>query len=72
MKSVNFDDIVNKNNENYINKNVFVPQHVRNTIIIGQTGCSKTNLLFNILTLNPLFQKILILQKNLKLKIIFF
>ena len=35
MKFINFDDIVNKNNENYINKNVFVPQHVSNTIIIG-------------------------------------
>ena len=45
MKLINFDDIVNKNNENYINKNVFVPQHVSNTIIIGQTGWSKTNLL---------------------------
>ena len=55
MKFINFDDIVNKNNENYINKNVFFPQHVCNTIIIGQTGCSKTNLLFNILTLNPVF-----------------
>ena len=72
MKFINFDDIINKNNENYINKNVFVPQHVSNTIIIGQTGCSKTNLLFNILTLNPVFQKILYLQKNLKLNIIFF
>ena len=57
MKFINFDDIVNKNNENYINKNVFVPQHVSNTIIIGCTGCSKTNLLFNILTLNPFFSK---------------
>ena len=28
MKFINFDNIVNKNNENYINKNVFVPQHV--------------------------------------------
>ena len=72
MKFINFDDTVNKNNENYINKNVFVPQHVSNTIIIGQTGCSKTNLLFNILTLNPVFQKILYLQKNLKQNIISF
>ena len=65
MKFINFDDIVNKNNENnYINKNVFVPQHIGNTIIIGQTGCSKTNLLFNILTLNPVFQKIFIFTKE--------
>ena len=65
MKFINFDNIVSKNNENnYINKNVFVPQHVANTIIIGQSGCSKTNLLFNILTLNPVFQKIFIFTKE--------
>ena len=70
MKFINFDDIVN--NENYINENVFVPQQVSNTIIIGCTGSSKTNLLFDILTLNPVFQKILFLQKNRKQNIIFF
>ena len=61
MKFINFDDIVNKNNENYINKNVF---YVSNTIIIGCTGSSKTNLLFNILTLNPVFQKNFIFTKE--------
>ena len=60
----NFDDIVSEINENYINKSVFTPQHVSNTIIIGQTGSSKTNLLFNILTLNPVFQKIFIFTKE--------
>ena len=64
MKFINFDDIANKNKENYINKNVFVPQHVSNTIIIGQTGFSKTNLLFNILRLNPVFQEIFIFTKE--------
>ena len=65
MKFINFDNIVSKDDENnYINKNVFVPQHVSNTIIIGQSGCSKTNLLFNILTLNPVFQKIFIFTKE--------
>ena len=64
MKFINFDSIVSKDDENYINKNVFVPQHVSNIIIIGQTGCSKTNLLFNILTLNPVFQKIFIFTKE--------
>ena len=71
MKFINFDDIDNKNNENYINKNVFVPQHVSNKIIIGQTGCSKTNLLFNILTLNPVFQKIFIFTKEAEAKYYF-
>ena len=65
MKFINFDNIVSKDDGNdYINKNVFVSQHVSNTIIIGQTGCSKTNLLFNILTLNPVFQKIFIFTKE--------
>ena len=65
MKFINFDNIVSKDDENnHINKNVFVPQHVSNTIIIGQSGCSKTNLLFNILTLNPVFQKIFIFTKE--------
>ena len=68
MKFINFNDIVNKNNGNYINKNVFVPQHVSNTIIIECTGCSKTNLLFNILTLNPVFQKIFIFTKEPEVK----
>ena len=57
MKFINFDDIVNKNNENYINKSIFTPQHVSNTNVIGCTGCSKTKVLVNILTLNPVFQK---------------
>ena len=58
MRFINFDNIVSENNENYINKSVFTLQHVSNTIIIGQTGSSKTNLLFNILTLNPVFKNI--------------
>ena len=68
MNFINFDDIVRENNENHINKNVFVPQHVSNTIIIGQTGSSKMNLLFNILTLNPVFQKVFIFTKELEAK----
>ena len=64
MRFINFDNIVSENNENYINNSVFTPQHVSNTIIIGQTGCSKTNLLFNILTLKPVFQKTFIFTKE--------
>ena len=71
MKFINFDDIVSKNSENYINKSVFTPQHVSNTIIIGQTGCSKTNLLFNILNLNPVYQKIFIFTKEPESKYLF-
>ena len=36
MKFINFDDIVNKNNENYINKNQYSHHNMLvNTIIIG-------------------------------------
>ena len=64
MKFINFDDIVSKNKNNFINKNVFTPQHPSNSIIIGFSGCSKTNLVFNILTLNPVYDKIYIFTKE--------
>ena len=65
MKLINFDDIVSKNENNYINKNVFTPKHPSNSIIIGYIGCSKTNLVFNIiLTLNPVYDKIYIFTKE--------
>ena len=64
MKFINFDNYIEKNDEEYINKNVFVPQHPSNTVILGATGCSKTNLLFNILTLNPVYDKIFIITKQ--------
>ena len=67
MKFINFDDIVSKNDENYINKNVFVPQHVSQILlIISQTGCSgKSNILFNILHIKScIYQKIFIFTKE--------
>ena len=58
MKFINFDNIVNKNNENnYINKNVFVPQHVSNTIIIGQTGCSVDKPIIQYINIESSFSK---------------
>ena len=33
-------------------------------LFLGATGCSKTNLLFNILTLNPVYEKIYIITKQ--------
>ena len=64
MKFINFDDIVSKNEDNYVNKNAFTPQHPCNCIIIGNSGCSKTNLLFNILTINPVYDEIYIFTKE--------
>ena len=64
MKFINFDNHIEKNDNEYINKNCVVPQHPSNTVILGSTGCSKTNLLFNILTLNPVYEKIYIITKQ--------
>ena len=64
MKFINFNNYIEKNDNEYINKNCFVPQHPSNTVILGATGCSKTNLLFNILTLNLVYEKIYIITKQ--------
>ena len=64
MKSINFDNYIEKNYNEYTNKNCLTPQHPSNTVILGSTGCSKTNLLFNILTLNPVYEKIYIITKQ--------
>ena len=64
MKFINFDDYIEKNDNEYVNKIPFVPQHPSNTVIVGSTGCSKTNLLFNILTLNPVYEKIYAITKQ--------
>ena len=64
MKFINFDNYIKRNDNEYITKNCFVPQHPSNTVIVGSTGCSKTNLLFNILMLNPVYENIYIITKQ--------
>ena len=66
MKFINFDNYIEKNDNEYINKNCFTLQHPSNTVIVGSTGASKTNLVFNILTLNPVYEKIYIITKQPK------
>ena len=61
MKFINFDNYIQKNDNEYINKNCFVPQHPSNTVIVGATGASKTNFLFNTLMLNLAYEKIYII-----------
>ena len=56
--------IILKTDNEYINKNCFVPQHPRNTVIVGSSGTSKTNLVFKILMLNPVYEKIYIITKQ--------
>ena len=47
MKFINFDDMVSENNENYINKNVFVPQQCfKYTTDVSANNCTNTNDVF--------------------------
>ena len=64
MKFINFDNHIERNDNNFLDKNCFVPQHPSNTVIVGCTGSSKTNLLFNMLTLNPVYEKIYVITKQ--------
>ena len=72
MKFINFDNYIEKNDNEYINKNCFTPQHPSNTVIVGHTGSTKTNLLFNILTLNRVYEQIYIITKQPEEKYNFF
>ena len=38
MKFINFDNYIEKNDNEHNNKNSFVPQHPSNTVILGATG----------------------------------
>ena len=67
MKFINFDNYIEKNYKEYINKNCFTSQHPSNTVFLGVTGCSKTNLLFKILTLNPVYEKIYIITETTRI-----
>ena len=60
MKFINFEIVLKCNRNNVINKNKFTPQHFSNLLIVGHTGVGKTNLLMNILHLNPVWDKIYI------------
>ena len=41
MKFINFDNYIEKNDNDYINKNCFVPQHPSNTVIWDRQGVVK-------------------------------
>ena len=65
MKFINFDTVLKCGKNNVINKNKFTPLHCSNFLIVGRTGTGKTNLLLNILHLNPVWDKIFIYTNNI-------
>ena len=48
MKFINFDNYIEKNDNDFLNKNCFVPQHLSNNVILGSTGCSVKPIYYSI------------------------
>ena len=64
MTIINFDDIIGKK-FNTITNNVFCLSHPKNCVIIGKTSSGKTNILFNLIAQNSIYEKIYIYSNNL-------
>ena len=64
MIIINFDDTIGKK-FNAITNNVFYLSHPKNCIIIGKTNSGKTNILFNLIAQNSIYEKIYIYTNNL-------
>ena len=60
---INFDDIIGKKC-NTITNNIFCLDHPKNALIIGKTNSGKTNILFNLIAQNSIYEKIYIYTNN--------
>ena len=56
MSIITFDDIIGKK-FNAITNNVFCLSHPKNALIIGKTGSGKSNILFNLIAQNYIYEK---------------
>ena len=63
MVIINFDDI-NGKKFNTITNNVFCLSHPKNTLIIGRHSSGKTNILFNLIAQNSIYEIIYIYSNN--------
>ena len=57
MTIINFDDISGKKFV-IITNNLFCLSHPKNALIIGKTNSGKTNILFNLIAQNFIYEKI--------------
>ena len=64
MTIINFDEIIGKK-FNTITNNIFCLSHPKNCLIIGRTSSGKTNILFNLIAQNSIYEKIYIYTNNL-------
>ena len=61
---INFDDYVNKNKTTHNKNQPYIPYHPYRTLIIGDSGSGKTNLLLNVTENQPDIDKIYLYTKD--------
>ena len=64
MTIINFDKIIGKEYKTITN-NKYCLNHPSNTLIVGKTNSGKTNILFNLIAQNSIYEKIYIYTNNL-------
>ena len=63
MTIINFDKIIGKEHETITN-NKYCLNHPSNCLIVGKTNSGKTNILFNLIAQNSIYEKISIYTNN--------
>ena len=64
MTSINFDKIIGEEDK-IITNNIYCLNHPTNTLIVGKTSSGKTNILFNQIAQNSIYEEIYIYIYNL-------
>ena len=64
MTIINFDKIIGKEYKTITN-NIYCLNHPSNSLIVGKTNSGKTNILFNLIAQNSIYEKIYIYTNNL-------
>ena len=64
MTIINFDKIIGKEYKTITN-NIYCLNHPSNSLIVGKTNSGKTNILFNLIAQNSLYEKIYIYTNNI-------
>ena len=64
MTIIDFDKIIGKEYKSITN-NKYCLNHPTNTLIVGKTNSGKTNILFNLIAQNSIYEKIFIFSNNI-------
>ena len=64
MTIINFDEMIGKEYKTITN-NKYCLSHPSNTLIVGKTNSGKTNILFNLIAKNSIYEKTFIYTNNI-------